>query len=61
MTNETRKVRQSRKRAEAEARQAAYDALTTTEKLSRAIRRGHRDTPEAKRLQAQQIKEATGR
>ena len=40
MTNETRRARQERKRAEAEDRQAAYNRLGHAEKLKRARERG---------------------
>lgn len=50
MTNETRKVRQERKRAEAEVRQAAYAALSTEQKIKQARERGGVESREYKRL-----------
>lgn len=54
MTNETAKARKDRKRAEAKQRQAAYDALShkDKDKLSRALKRGGKESREYKRLAA---------
>ncbi len=40
----------TQRRAEATIRQAAHDALTTQEKLDKALERGHWNSREAKRL-----------
>lgn len=50
MTNETRRVRKERKRAEANERQTRYDALSHDEKTARALGRGHAMTREYRRL-----------
>lgn len=55
--NEKAGPKRDRKRAEAEARQAAYDSLTTREKFNRAVERGHYNTPEATRLLERMVKE----
>lgn len=48
--NETRKVRQDRKRAEAQERQTRYDALSHDQKLKQARERGGTESREYKRL-----------
>jgi hypothetical protein len=52
MTNETRRARQERKRAEAEDRQAAYNRLSHAQKLERALQRVGKSSREYKRLVA---------
>jgi hypothetical protein len=48
--NHVRPDRVQERRQGAAERQEAYDKLSTPEKLSRALTRGHAGTPEARRL-----------
>jgi hypothetical protein len=48
--NHTRPDRLAQRQEDADTRQAAYDRLSTQEKLQRALTRGHAGTREALRL-----------